>query len=196
MSLSLLLSIINIFSPSLDYNIDAIRSLNVDGFISIKQETNPEFISFIKKFEDEFNVKVENIPIYFHDFEPSKVESLNGNLTYSATAGTCTYIASNHIFTFIRINPIIWRHSSETQKEIIIYHELGHCMFYLEHNNNNLYDSRYGLMPESIMNENSPVEDGEINYYKDHRSEYIEQFKQEIKYGKKLIHINKGEKNE
>jgi hypothetical protein len=51
-------------------------------------------------------------------------------------------------------------------------------------------------MSESIMNENAPVEEVEINYYKDHRSEYIEQFKQEIKYGEKFIQFNKGEKNE
>jgi hypothetical protein len=46
--------------------------------------------------------------------------------------GECHYSYPNHT---VKINKNYWDKSSDTVKKIIIYHELGHCMLYRDHNN-------------------------------------------------------------
>lgn len=91
--------------------------------------TDPIFNAHISKFEDLYNIDV-NTPIVFGDV--------------GEYAGVC-YIYSNG-YTEIQINEKNWSFLTKEQKEQLIFHELGHCVFGLDHNDN--HDNG---CPESIM---------------------------------------------
>lgn len=67
----------------------------------------------------------------------------NGDLNASHEAGVC-FIGSP--IPYIEIDPTYWSHASEIQKEILMFHELGHCALKREHRND-----FNGIMPYSIM---------------------------------------------
>jgi hypothetical protein len=91
-----------------------------------------EFFYIIDKFEKDFNVEV-NIPINF--------SHLNDD-----TLGFCNLgLKSNSIL----ISYGYWGSLSENQKEELIYHELGHCVFKLDHDNRRFI---FNMCPSSIMN--------------------------------------------
>jgi hypothetical protein len=69
---------------------------------------------FVDRFEDEFNVVV-NMPVSFSD---------------TKSAGVCYY--GSHV----EINESYWYGISDLQKEQLIFHELGHCVFNRRHTNN------------------------------------------------------------
>ena len=60
--------------------------------------------------------------------------------------GQCNWLVKTPI---VSIDPDYWNASSECRKKLIMYHELGHCMLFLDHNDS--YSNFYN-MPQSIMN--------------------------------------------
>lgn len=48
----------------------------------------------------------------------------------------------------ITLNKKIWENASNFRRKVMLYHELGHCLLYREHNNNLMPVTYY---PESIM---------------------------------------------
>lgn len=60
--------------------------------------------------------------------------------------GQCNWYAETPI---VSIDPDYWNKTSECRKKLIMYHELGHCMLFLDHDDN--YSTIYN-MPQSIMN--------------------------------------------
>jgi len=93
------------------------------------KNTDPIFNSYVSSFESLFSVSV-NTPIVFGDV--------------GEYAGVCYKYSSG--YSEIRINENNWEFLTEKQKEQLIFHELGHCVFDREHNDN--FDNG---CPESIM---------------------------------------------
>lgn len=87
-----------------------------------KHRTNPEFVPYVDSFEQQFNVKV-NVPIISKQIDVNK-------------AGVC-YVWSDG-YREIQINSRHWSYFSEEQKEQLVFHELGHCVFNLDHDDSSL----------------------------------------------------------
>jgi hypothetical protein len=85
-----------------------------------KAKTNPVFTPFIKSFEAEFKRRVK-VPIVLKTID-------------SKYAGVCLVYSDG--YREIRINKDSWDYYSYEQKEQLIYHELGHCVFNKGHDNN------------------------------------------------------------
>jgi hypothetical protein len=98
-----------------------------------KHKTDPTFSPYINSFKQEFNVNV-SVPVIFKELDSNK-------------AGVC-YVWSDG-YREIGINSKFWPNFSEEQKEQLIFHELGHCKFNLNHDDSRLsYDN---ACPNSIM---------------------------------------------
>lgn len=102
-----------------------------------KGYTDPVFVEYIDKFNNEFNVIVNHIPIYFDELEE-----------YSPAVGACFKWSSGE--RQIKIKKSTWENFTKEQKEVLVYHELGHCFFERGHNNGILFMNNYHC-PESIM---------------------------------------------
>lgn len=85
------------------------------------------------------------------------------NMT-SKLAGLCTY-PFNGQPGVISINMDYWSYYSAAEKEILVFHEMGHCVLLRDHDNVKLADSR----PRSVMN--SILIDS--SYYQSYKSSYI-----------------------
>jgi hypothetical protein len=48
----------------------------------------------------------------------------------------------------IEIDPIFWEEASQTEKEVLVFHELGHCVLNREHNESLISEQN---IPKSIM---------------------------------------------
>lgn len=98
-----------------------------------KHKTSPEFMPYVHSFEQQFNVRV-NVPVISNKIDSNK-------------AGVC-YVWSDG-YREIQINSQHWSSFSEEQKEQLVFHELGHCVFDLNHDDSRL---QYRTScPNSIM---------------------------------------------
>lgn len=96
----------------------------------------PEFEYFVDLFEIEQNVIV-NIDMKFAKLE-------------YPTVGMCYYYQyqdGTREFVNIEIDPDYWQSTSETKKEVLLFHELGHCVLGRDHDEQKLYYT----VPKSIM---------------------------------------------
>jgi hypothetical protein len=117
----------------------------IQKFPRIK-EVNPH----VELFEEICDIKV-NIPIYY------------GELPYPK-AGVCRSIGS---YQEIILDISSWVVYSYLRRELVIFHELGHCTLGLGHNDKLLSDN----CPSSLMN----TELVPSNCYERHREYYIEE---------------------
>lgn len=120
-----------------------------------RKPDTPEFEKYVTKFEQEFNVDTFNIPIHFKKLDGAEV-------------GMC-YLFQFKYWRSIAISKEFWDDASDTEKELLIYHELGHCVMELEHDNT-LYNIGLYNIHNSIMNEYIIPEVFYINF----REHYIE----------------------
>ena len=107
--------------------------LNINGSPIKKSKTNPIFSEFVESFSKEFNVRVK-VPIILKKIEPRY-------------AGVC--IKYSNGYKEIQINSIHWNNYSLEQREQLIYHELGHCVFNRGHNDK--WMKTNANCPDSIM---------------------------------------------
>lgn len=98
-----------------------------------KHKTDATFSAYIESFEREFSVNV-SVPVIFNSLEANK-------------AGVC-YVWSDG-YREIEINSKSWSSFSEEQKEQLIFHELGHCVFNLDHDDTKISYKQY--CPNSVM---------------------------------------------
>lgn len=103
-------------------------------------------------------------------------------LTYSIeeieernVAGYCAY--QNHVATDIVIDATFFDESNDNWKEMVIFHELGHCVLYRDHNESKLVNGNCG----SIMR--SGVEDCRDAYSPTTRTYYLNELFSEINTG-------------
>lgn len=92
------------------------------------------FQPYVERFEHNFNVKINNIGMNFN--------SLNDD-----TVGICYY---NITGNYIEIDRGFWDKSNDLTREVLIFHELGHCFMYLDHDDNYI-DMGDQISPRSIM---------------------------------------------
>ena len=90
------------------------------------------FIPYISRFEAEIEVSADGIDMNFSD--------LKGNIV-----GVCEVGWKERS---VLIDKEFWDSSSESEKEELIYHELGHCAMNLDHDSELIKD---GGCPKSIM---------------------------------------------
>lgn len=94
---------------------------------------DPEFEPYVEMFLDHANISSINVDMYFND--------LTGNVI-----GVCKTRGSEKK---IEIDIMWWSSASELDREIVIFHELGHCVLGQGHRNFRLSDGCRG----SIMDE-------------------------------------------
>jgi Zn-dependent peptidase ImmA (M78 family) len=99
-----------------------------------------EFIKYYKSFIYESNKRGHKLPSDRLNVKIIKTSGLEHNIE------AICYISENKIF----INKRKWDTLKESMKERLIYHELGHCVLGLKHDNS-LDESWY---PKTIMHKN------------------------------------------
>lgn len=113
---------------------------------------DPAFSSYVKDFENKIGVKVSNVDIRFEALKPPML-------------GLCI---TGGGLEDIKIDPISWINMDDLGRELLLYHELGHCVLFMKHN-----DSRVileGLNVEgSIMN---AYWFGNTSHYRRYREQY------------------------
>jgi hypothetical protein len=101
-----------------------------------KSKIDPEFIKLVELFEKEQNKNVD-VDISFKSLD-------------EPTVGLCwseTYHNGEKKGIEIEIDPDYWFSTTETRKEVLLFHELGHCILDRGHEEEKLY---YNI-PKSIM---------------------------------------------
>jgi len=84
--------------------------------------------------------------------------------------GVCYYAGRNNsTVNLVQIDEEYWDRATDIEKEFLIYHELGHCVFGLKHNDAYGKVGNYNSAPLSIMNTYNfgayPVYVQNTNYY-------------------------------
>lgn len=126
---------------------------------------DPELYQYAKTFEQEIGYSTENITMIFTNLD-------------MPTIGRCTIdFSSNNL---IEIDKNFWFISDFDEREQLMYHELGHCAMYLEHDDRKI-NYQYMELPGSIMNSSFF---GDFIFYKNHKKEY----KEALKY-KRIVEI-------
>lgn len=118
---------------------------------------DPEFLAYSDKFETAFEVD-NQVPIIFGN--------LNGR-----TVGVCHQYSPNNPANWIEIDPEYWENLSDYGRESLIFHELGHCVFGLTHDDELVYKDGIWI-EKSIMNS---FHFGEMWYYETYNQYYIDE---------------------
>ena len=114
-------------------------------------------LPYYTRFEKLFSTKIVDIPASFKDLE-------------SRVLGKCVLwsIGDSVLFREIFISPKI-HNKTDLEKEVIIFHELGHCQLLRSHENTYILTDDYDFIPSSIM---FPTTIGGKEYYKPLRDYY------------------------
>ena len=116
-------------------------------------ETNPVFDGYVQTFSEHYEREItdDDVVIDFGDTD--------------GFAGQCDYDKRQ-----ITINEDYWNAISDYKKEILIYHELGHCVLDLRGHDNEQIEVEGCTIPKSIMNESLLM-----NSYEENREYYLEE---------------------
>lgn len=125
-------------------------------------EISAELKIYFDRFENEANARGLQV-----DLEGEGITGAIEEISEEYVAGTCTY--GTHIPGDVVIDLEFWNNSSESAKEMVIFHELGHCFLHRDHNESVLANGTCG----SIMR--SGVEDCRDNYHAQTREYYIDE---------------------
>jgi hypothetical protein len=130
--------------------------------VKVKANIDSEFKQYVDLFEMEQDVNV-NIDIQFNEM-------------YFPTIGKCYYAfyidgphESERLNLNVEIDPIFWQEATDTEKEVLIFHELGHCVLNRDHDESIIAEYE---IPKSIMYPvifDSP--------YKNNRRYYVDELK-------------------
>lgn len=121
----------------------------------------------------------EDLWIYFEEFEQQaalrdididltklKITGVIENISEDGVAGTCEY--GQHIH-HVTVDKEFWSKSSYLRREMVVFHELGHCVLAKDHNE----DSNRENVCLSIMN--SGTGDCRVDYNSQNRDYYIDE---------------------
>ena len=130
--------------------------------LEVKTNIDSEFKQYVDLFEMEQDVNV-NIEIQFNQMD-------------LPTIGKCYYAfyidgphEGERLNLNVEIDPIFWQEATDTEKEVLIFHELGHCVLNRDHDEDIILEYE---IPKSIMYPvifDSP--------YKNNRSYYVDELK-------------------
>lgn len=99
------------------------------------------------------------------------VVQFNSGIETDNLAGECVY--GNYYTTpVININPVYWNNATAVQREILMYHELGHCILWIYYHRNGFTSMG---MPVSIMNYtmNSWISPQAQSFYSSNKAAYM-----------------------
>lgn len=105
-----------------------------------------DFLLQVKEFEFLYGKKLENVSISY------------GNFLGSSVVGICwSYSKTGNWYKgkFIKIDEGYWKESSNATREILLFHELGHCELNRDHEDEFvtlIIDNREVFMSKTIMN--------------------------------------------
>lgn len=127
--------------------------IRYDGDPRITLTTDEAFTSHVESFQELVNEDVSYIPINFKELGPSKDPT-------RIILGRCYRYIQYPSFSTIKeigINRDWWELATYTEREILIFHELGHCHLNRSHNNRilGIYKDRevkYSIMHSDILN--------------------------------------------
>jgi len=115
-----------------------------------------DFVAYYASFEEKLGISPDSVSIDYVVQEDPVV-------------GLC-YGYTDRVNN-IEIDPNFWNKASENERENLIFHELGHCLLLLEHDDK-MMDNNGISVPESIM---YPAIFGGEEYYEGLKSHYYEQ---------------------
>lgn len=121
---------------------------------------NPIFNEHIEYFKYLYRVDV-NVPIILTD------------ITDGHSVGICHAYTPNNHHNWIEIDSKYWLKLSYYGKQQLIFHELGHCVLGLNHDNTLMVVNNYTI-PRSIM---YPYHFGEMWYYKYYLNYYYQELR-------------------
>jgi hypothetical protein len=98
---------------------------------------------------------------------PMSFKTLGFTKATGGTIGVCITYPDG--FKEVQFDPIFWSIATDTQKELVVLHELGHCSLHREHDNIKKVDG----YPKSIM---YPYILEPFNYYSNHDQYVLELF--------------------
>ena len=110
----------------------------------------------VKTFEEKCNCKIK-IPIYL-----KKIKS-------DTAVGICYGFRQFFIFQYIVIDEDYWSTADLYDKESLLFHELGHCVYGLDHDSAQFGSLMEGYRPKSLM---YPWTFYQYKYYRD---EYLKE---------------------
>ena len=116
---------------------------------------------YFERFEQEASIRG-----VVTDLSPESIEAFIQNIFPGTVAGQCQ--RNDNRPSQIIIDETIWNESSDTEKEFLIFHELGHCILGRPHLDSAHTDGRC----TSIMHSVSGVC---RNEYESRRSEYLDE---------------------
>lgn len=90
-------------------------------------------------------------------------------------AGRCHRYSPNDPKNWIEFDEDYWNTLTYYGKEELVFHELGHCVYGLEHDERRGNVGIYSEVPLSIM---YPVHFGSMNYYKENTNYYYKELLQ------------------
>lgn len=128
-------------------------TMSTIGCGDAKGYTHPELRPYVSRFlvdmaryRDPLSVKVAKVQVKVIDIELA-------TLTNKTQAGVC--LMYSNIPVSIRVDLKTWSKMTDTAKEMLIYHELGHCILDREHRNDR---TKLGYS-NSIMDEEDKIPD-------------------------------------
>jgi hypothetical protein len=128
---------------------------------SKKSKIDVEFQEYVLEFESVFNVSVGSIPITFADLKENNIGECH--LPYFKKSNAAIYIDKEY-----------WVGYSSIERKALIFHELGHCIFNLDHVN--LVNITDNFCPVSLMYESIQS----VSCLTENWDKYITNFKREI----------------
>ncbi len=93
--------------------------------------TDQAFVEYLEEFEAEYDMNLKNYPIHFQDLVGDRI-------------GQCNYPE-------IKIDPKKWAAMYNGKRRATIFHELGHCVLGLPHDEEWIVDSMGQVVPRSLM---------------------------------------------
>ncbi len=120
-----------------------------------------ELWSYFQNFEEEALLRG-----FKYDLNTLEITAVIETITEEGVAGTCQY--GQHIH-HVTIDEDFWKYSSTLIREMVVFHELGHCVLHKDHTEE--YDSNGNCL--SIMN--SGTVECNVAYTNQNRTYYIDE---------------------
>lgn len=134
-------------------------SLITSCSIPIMFTKDTEFAENIQEFESLYNVEV-NVSVIFTEAMPDQ------------EFGLCKYFTANDRRNIVYIDQNWWNNANFYARQQLLFHEFGHCIFGLKHNNKIRILGDYINAPVSIM---YPMPFGEFNVYRENLKYYYDE---------------------
>lgn len=154
--------------------VSCLCSCSLDFNTAEEPQTEPD-----KNSNTDYNQVDEALWSYFHDFETEaanrnisidlnalEVTGVIENIEESGVAGTCQY--GRHIH-HVTIDQQFWNRASALLREMVVFHELGHCVLERGHEES---ENKNGICL-SIMN--SGTTDCFVNYNNNTKEYYLDE---------------------